>query len=119
MTLYIGDSGKKVITGMHEAIACYAKTGNNVIVDYILYDPGWCVELDQKLFDVPHYWVKMDIDLEILDQREKARCTSPVGHPRSHYFIVHDNIKYDYVVNCNIKTSAELAVEFKNKINKK
>lgn len=116
VTLYIGDAGKKVIDGMHEAIACYAKRGNNVIVDYIMYDPSWYLELEQKLSDIPHYWVKMDIDLEILEQREKARHTSPVGHARSHYFAVHDNIKYDYVLNCNIKTPAELAIELKTAV---
>lgn len=58
----------------------------------------------------------MEIDLEILEQREKLRNTSPVGHARFHYFTVHDRIKYDYVLDCNTKTARELAFELKNRI---
>lgn len=116
VTLYIGSQGKKVIDGMHDAIVAYAKSGNNVIVDYIMYDPLWYSELEKKLEGVPHYWIKLDIDLKTLEEREKSRNTSPVGHARSHYFSVHKNIKYDYVINCNTKTAKELALELKNKI---
>ena len=113
--LYLGAEGEKVIDGMHDAIVVYAKNGNNVIVDYIMYDETWYYELEKKLYDIKHYWIKMDIDLEILEQREKLRNTSPVGHARSHYFTIHNNIKYDYVLDCNTKTAKELAFELKNK----
>lgn len=35
--------------GMHEAIIAYAKNGNNLIVDYIMYDSVWYYELEKKI----------------------------------------------------------------------
>lgn len=116
VNLYLGCQGSKVIMGMDYAIAAYAKNGNNVIVDYIMYDVSWYKKLEETLKDIPHYWVKMNIDLEELEKREISRNTSPKGHARSHYFSVHDTIKYDYEIDCNTKTAKELALELKNKI---
>ncbi len=48
--LAFGPDGRKIISGMHQAIAAYAHTGNNVVVDYILYDSAW---LADRLRSVP------------------------------------------------------------------
>ncbi len=55
--LHVGPLGRKVISGMHNAIAAYAKAGNNVIVDYILYDSQWFPELVKALEGIKVYYV--------------------------------------------------------------
>jgi chloramphenicol 3-O phosphotransferase len=82
-TLNIGPEGKKIIKGMHRAIAAYAHAGNNVIVDYIKYEDAWIPDLKDVLRDVHVIWVGVTASLDTIKEREKKRATSPGGHARS------------------------------------
>lgn len=93
--LHVGPSGKKIVDGMHKAIAAYAHAGNNVVVDYIMYDPAWMQDLLKELQCCPVYIVGVKVPLEILQARERARSTSPIGHAGSHYHTVHAGNVYD------------------------
>ena len=97
--LFIGPEGKKIIQGMIGAIKAYADAGNNLVIDYIQYDPAWTKQLKKTLKKHKVIWVKVDIPLETLEEREKARGTSPVGHARSHYHSVYQDINYSLSVN--------------------
>lgn len=116
LPLFLGDQGKKIAYAMNGAIAAYAQNGCNVIVDYIAYDPAWLTDLQQKLKVVKTYYVAVDISLEVLEEREKARGTSPEGHARSHYFTVYGNIPYDLRVNSEKNTPEEITVQLKQMI---
>lgn len=107
--LKIGEQGQKIITGMHRAIVDYARAGNNVIVDYILYEQSWLQDIEKLFKDIPVYWVGIHIDLKELERREKKRNTSPQGHARSHYSTVHDNCTYDLVIDVTKRKSEESA----------
>jgi len=98
-TLQIGCEGQKIIKGMHRAIAAYARTGNNVIVDYITYDPTWIADLQSSLKGINTVYVGVTASLETIQQREKARGTSPEGHGRSLYESVHKGWNYDLTIN--------------------
>lgn len=115
-TLFLGEQGKKVAYAMNSTIAAYAQNGCNVIVDYIAYEPEWIADLQQKLKGIKTYYVAVDISLETLEQREKARGTSPEGHARSHYFTVYGNIPYDLRVNSEKNTSQEIAEQIKQMV---
>ena len=104
--LIVGPIGQKVINGMHYSIASYARTGNNVVVDYILYDKEWFAELVKALKGVKVYYIGIQYPIEVIEERERKRATSPVGHARSHYKTVHAFDNYDLVIN-NPKFSAE------------
>ncbi len=114
ITLHIGPIGEKVIQGMHDAIAAYAKAGNNVVVDYIQYEPHWRENLLKALEGIKTYFVKVDISLEELEKREKSRGTSPAGHARSHYHHVHQGMVYDIEVNSEKDTPEAMALTIKN-----
>lgn len=116
ITLYVGEQGERVAHGMHGAIAAYAKSGCNVIVDYIAYQKAWVDNLRDELKDIKTYWVKVNIPLSILEQREAARGTSPKGHARSHYDTVYWDIKYDFEVDSSIDSAAVIAAQIKNNI---
>jgi len=93
--LHVGPEGKKIIDGMHQAIAAYAKAGNNVVVDYIMYEQSWLKDLMYELQGCPLYVVGVTVPLDVLQAREQARSTSPIGHAGSHYYTVHVGNKYD------------------------
>ncbi|MCX5924163.1 MAG: hypothetical protein NTZ68_01950 [Candidatus Dependentiae bacterium] len=119
MTLFVGDQGDKVAYGMNSAIAAYAHAGCNIIVDYIAYKKEWIDDLQQKLKGINTYFVKVNIPLDILEQREQGRGTSPKGHARSHYDTVHWDIVYDLQVDSSKQNPTEIAQTIKEFIEKK
>lgn len=109
----IGPQGEKVAYAMNSAIAAYAKNGCNVIVDYIAYDQKWLNDLQKKCSAFTTYYVAVEIPLDVLEQREEDRGTSPKGHARSHYFNVYGDTKYNVVVNSGSSSAQEIAQELK------
>lgn len=109
VTAVFGPEGRKVIKGMHRAIAAYAHTGNNVIVDYINYEPSWIPDLQEALHGLKIIWVGVNASLKIIEEREKARGTSPQGHARSHYQTVHKGVQYDLMINTDTQNPEEAA----------
>lgn len=118
ITLHVGEQGEKVAYAMNSAIAAYATNGCNVIVDYIAYKQEWLDDLENKLKYNNAYYVAVEIPLETLEEREKVRGTSPVGHARSHYHTVYGNKKYDLTVNSQINTAQQIAEQLKELIQK-
>ncbi len=112
--LEIGSTGNRVINGMHRTFAAYAKTGNNIVVDYILYDSTWLPDLVHVLKDYKVYFVGVRIPLSILEEREKGRGTSPAGHARSHYDIVHAHGVYDLEFDTSTLTPEQCAMKIKD-----
>lgn len=108
-----GQNGEKVMAGMIKAIAAYAQAGNNVIVDYIMYDDAWVKDVLTTFAGYRVYLVGVKLPLEVLEQREKNRGTSPVGHARSHYYTVHKNWDYDLEVDTSLLSSEEAAQKIK------
>ena len=100
--LNIGPDGQKIIKGMHRAIAAYANTGNNIIVDYIKYEDAWIDDFKKSLHGIKVIWVGVTASLETIQKREKKRGTSPEGHARSIYHRVHQDITYDLILDTNI-----------------
>jgi chloramphenicol 3-O phosphotransferase len=94
-TLHFGPKGRRIVRGMHRAIAAFARQGNGVIVDHILYERAWLADLAKSLRPVTAYFIGIRTPLEVLEERERARGTSPPGHARSHYLTVHAGAIYD------------------------
>lgn len=118
ITLHMGEQGEKVANAMNSAIAAYAQNGCNIIVDYIAYKPEWLKDLQEKIKKFKTYYIAVEIPLEVLEQREVARGTSPKGHARSHYFNVYGNVKYDLKVRSDKNNAAEIAKQIKDLIEK-
>lgn len=108
-TLHIGTAGQKVIKGMHSAIAAYAKAGNNVIVDYIMYDPVWHTDLMNALSGITVIQVGVTAGLPVIEERERVRATSPQGHARSVYATVHQGWDYDLMIDSDEMTPEQIA----------
>lgn len=108
-TLHIGSEGQKIIRGMHRAIAAYAHTGNNVIVDYITYCSTWIADLQSSLRGINTVYIGVTASLTTIQQREKARGTSPEGHGRSLYESVHKGWNYDLMLDTDAITPDQAA----------
>ena len=111
--LFVGENGKNVVYGMNSAIKEYAKNGCNVIVDYIVYEKDWIDDLKNKINEYDFLWIKINIPIKVLEERELLRGTSPVGHARSHYENVYWDIKYDFEVDTSLNSSIEAAKKIK------
>lgn len=110
-TLKIGPGGEKIIDGMNHAIKAYADAGNNIIVDYIAYEPVWLENLVTILKNHKVLVIGINLPLEVLEQREANRATSPKGHARSHYQTVHNHqVNYDLSINSS-EISPQTAAE--------
>jgi len=109
--LHVGPQGQKIVNGMNKAIAAYAKTGNNVVVDFIMYEQSWLQNLLHELQGCPVYLIGVTVPLDILQAREQARSTSPIGHAGSHYDTVHVGNNYDLVLDDPKGTPDEGAIK--------
>jgi len=118
ITLFVGDQGEKIMYAMNSAIAEYAKSGCNIIVDYIAYKKEWLDDLQEKLKPFKTHYVAVKIPLEVLEQREAARATSPQGHARSHYFTVYGDKTYDLEVDSEKNSAKEIAQQIKALVEK-
>lgn len=116
VTAVFGPEGRKVINGMHSAIAAYAQAGNNIIVDYINYEPDWIPDLKEALRGLKVLWVGVNASLKTIEEREKARGTSPQGHTRSHYHTVHKGIQYDLMIDTDKQNPEEAAQMIMEKV---
>ena len=109
--LHVGPAGQKIINGMHKAIAAYAKAGNNVVVDYIMYEQSWMKDLLHELQGCPVYMIGVTVPLDVCKAREQARSTSPIGHAGSHYDTVHVGNCYDFWLDNSQGTADEGAMK--------
>ena len=113
VTLFTGEEGEKVAYGMNNAIVGYAQAGCHCIIDYIAYKKTWINDLRTRLTGIKTYWIKIELPLDVLEEREQARATSPVGHGRSHYDTVYADMKYDLVLDTSKLTPIECAQKIK------
>lgn len=117
--LTVGPAGDRIIYGMHAAIQAYASRGNNLVVDYILYKPEWLPDLVNALkANNKVYLIGVKAPLSVLEEREKKRATSPVGHARSHYETVHSHMVYDLELDVSTLTPEESALKIQQFIEK-
>ena len=94
-----GDVGRRMLRGMHRAVAAFAGAGNDVIVDDLLLAPD---SLDDYLdalagFDV--LFVGVRAPLEVVNARESERGGRFPGTARSHFDAVHAHGIYDLEVD--------------------
>ncbi|MDR3646871.1 MAG: AAA family ATPase [Candidatus Babeliales bacterium] len=111
-----GEVAQKMMRGIHRTFAAFASSGNNIIIDYILYDPMWLKDLTNVLKDYKVYFIGVHSPLEIIEQREKERGNRLLGHARSHYNTVHKNLIYDLELDSSKLTPEESALEIKKYI---
>lgn len=94
-----GDSGHRLFSGMHHAIAALGQTGNNVLADHVLVEPRWVAECAALFAERPAYLIGIHCPLAILEERERTRGNRTLGQARTQFDAVHAHTIYDFEVN--------------------
>ena len=95
----MGPIGRQVLAAWRGAVASAARAGLNVIADDVLLTEeewrGW----REELAEIDAHWVRVQIDLEVLEAREQARGDRMPGQARSQYDVVYRYASYDAAVD--------------------
>jgi len=94
-----GESGHRLIRGMHRALAALALAGNDLIAEHVLLYEEWKRDLVEALKRVPVCLVGVHCPIEVLEERERRRGDAVVGQARAHYEAVHTNLDYDIEID--------------------
>jgi chloramphenicol 3-O phosphotransferase len=110
-----GQHGEQVLRGMRRAIAAFAREGNNVIVDDLLFKPDYLHDYVRALDGLDAWLIGVRCSLDVVNQREALRRGRFPGTATSHFYGVHAHgCAYDLEVDTSHSTPracAELIVE--------
>jgi len=96
----VGDHGEQVLRGMRRAIAAFARAGNNVIIDDLLFKPEYLDDYAEALAGVPTWLIGVRCSLDVVNQRERERSGRFPGTATSHFHEVHaHNAGYDLEID--------------------
>lgn len=84
-----GHHGEQVLRGMRRAVAAFARAGNNVIVDDLLFKPEYLLDYARALEDLDTWLIGVRCSLEEVNRREQRRTGRFPGTATSHYHEVH------------------------------
>jgi chloramphenicol 3-O phosphotransferase len=84
-----GSHGDQVLRGMRRAIAAFAREGNNVIVDDLLFKTHYLDDYARALHNIPTWVIGVRCTLEVVNQREAKRSGRFPGTATSHFHEVH------------------------------
>ncbi len=108
--IQFGDVGESMLRGMRRAIAAFAREGNNVIVDDILFTPDYLGDYRDALDGIPVWFVAVRCALDVLDVRESSRPGRFPGTARAHFHTVHaHDVPYDVEVSTDTMDPEECA----------
>lgn len=94
-----GDVGRRMLHGMHQAIAAFADAGNNVIVDDLILDNATLSDYLQTLQQHWVLFVGVRAPLDVVTAREARRTGRFPGTASSHFEAVHAHGDYDLEVD--------------------
>jgi len=97
-----GDSGQRLFSGMHHAIAALAHSGNNVIADHVLVDMRRIKEFINLFSLSTVYAVGMHCPPGVREEREQARRNRTLGQAAAQFPLVHAYMKYDVAVDTSL-----------------
>ena len=109
----VGEAGYKLLFGMYRSIEALALTGNNLIVDDVLFDPKAIKFAIETLYPYTVYFIGIRCPLDITERREKDRGDRFPGLARSHFDLVHSHRIYDLEIDTSMLEPMECALKIK------
>jgi chloramphenicol 3-O phosphotransferase len=104
-----GETGHKLVSAMHVAIAGLSKAGWNVIADHVLVEPAWLKECVSIFSEMPAYLIGVQCPLNVLEEREHSRKNRTLGQARLQFPLIHKDKIYDLKVDTSISNPDECA----------
>ena len=84
-----GDYGEQVLQGMRRSMAAFARAGNNVIIDDLLFKPAYLDDYVRALSGIPTWLIGIRCSLDVVNERERRRTGRFPGTAASHFDAVH------------------------------
>ena len=88
-----------VFDGFHRCLPVLAEAGNNLIVEHIIENEMWMLDLVKLLTGLDVFFVSVHCPLPELERRERERGNRRVGEARTDYRAVHSFAEYDLEVD--------------------
>ena len=105
-----GEQGEVMLAGMRRAIAAFARAGNHVIVDDLLFKPGYLDDYVAAFEDIPTWFVGVRCELSVVQERELTRPGRFPGTAESHFDAVHAHgMQYDIEIDTSNKNAHDCA----------
>jgi chloramphenicol 3-O phosphotransferase len=112
----IGPIGFRILNGMYHAAAALVLTGNDLILDDVIFDPEVLSEAINALYTFNVLFVGVRCPFEVAEQRERERGDRMLGLVKSDYDRVHRHGIYDFEVDTSILSPMECALRIKNRL---
>lgn len=98
--IQFGRHGEQVLRGMRRAIAAFAREGNNVIIDDLLFKPEYLIDYAAALDGLDAWLIAVRCSLAEVSRRERLRSGRFPGTATSHFHEVHAHgVQYDLEVD--------------------
>ena len=94
-----GDVGRTVLRGMRRAVAAFASSGLDVVVDDLLLEHAFLLDYLDALDGLNVTFVGVHCDLDTAHARERARPGRFPGTAAAHFRRVHEHCVYDVEVD--------------------
>lgn len=111
-----GETGRRLFSGMHRAIAELALAGNNVLADHVLVEPAWVQECARLFGAMQSYLVGIRCPLSVLEERERNRKDRTLGQARAQHALVHAHGIYDLEVDTSQLSVEECALQIRERL---
>jgi chloramphenicol 3-O phosphotransferase len=105
-----GRHGEQVLRGMRRAVAAFAREGNNVIIDDLLFKPDYLHDYAEALDGLEAWLIAVRCSLAVVNAREAHRSGRFPGTATSHFLEIHAHGgDYDLEVDTSHTTPRECA----------
>lgn len=113
-----GEHGEQMLRGMRRAIAAFAREGNNVIIDDLLFKPEYLIDYARALHDVPTWLIGIRCSMDVVNDRESRRSGRFPGTATSHFHEVHAHgSDYDLEIDTSHATPKACAEQIVERLN--
>jgi chloramphenicol 3-O phosphotransferase len=111
-----GAAGQVLFSGMHQAIAALARSGNNVLADHVLVEAAWVRQCAELFASLPAWLIGVRCPLDVLEAREAARKNRTLGQARLQFEAVHRLVVYDLEVDSSRFNPQECALAIRDRM---
>lgn len=111
-----GETGHRLVEGMHVTIETLARNGLHVVADHVLVEPAWRQDCIERFAGLPAYLVGVRCPLDVLEARERVRRDRTLGQARAQYEVVHGHGLYDVEVDTSQQSPEACAVAVKARV---
>ena len=109
LAIEAGETGHRLVHGMHRAIAALSQAGNDVVADHVLVEPEWVADCADVMADLPAWLIGLRCPLPVLVERERSRGDRTLGQAAAQHERVHAHGVYDFEVDTSLMSPEECA----------